>query len=100
MDVKLIPNEQMQDQLSQVTGGRRVKYIICEPTQMDILKQNGKRKENLKQIKTPVICLNNNIRYESIKSASIDLRLDPKAISKCINGKQETVKGYKFKKDT
>ena len=90
--VKIIPKDPMYIE------GRLVKYIICEPTQVDMLKIKTKRASNLKSSRTAIKCINNGKEYKSIREASEDLGLDAGGISRCINDKQSTTGGYVFKK--
>ncbi len=98
MIVKLEPNQEMQECLASLVKNRKVLYIVCEPSQSDILKHNSKKASNLKQSKQAVMCINNKKRYESISEAAKALGLDPSGISKVINNKQSTVSGYSFYK--
>ena len=98
--VKLIPNDDIQNQLQTLVGNRKVLYIICEPNHMDKLKINGRMTEVREKRKVEVYCKTNNKTYPSIKQASIELILDAGAISRCISGKQESTNGYTFKRKT
>ena len=98
--VKLIPNDDMQNQLLPIVGNRKVLHIICEVNQVDKLKIKGKMALIAKKRKVEVYCKTNNKTYPSIKQASIELILDAGAISRCISGKQESTNGYTFKRKT
>ena len=95
--IKLVPNAEMQEQLEDIVGRRKVRYIICEPNQLDLLKLKGKMMDLGKQRKKPVVCINNGKTYNSISEASLALGLDPAAISKCARGKQHSTQGFAFK---
>ena len=96
--VKLIPNDDIQNQLQTLVGNRKILYIICEVNQMDELKIKGKMAEIAKERRVRVYCPTNDTTYPSIKQAAIELILDPGAISKVVNGKQQSTGGYEFKK--
>jgi len=96
MTVKLIPNEAMQNCLMELVQNRTILHIECEASQMDILKYNSKRAKNFGKRDKAIVCLNNNIQYKSIRAASIDLGLDPGAISRLVSGKRLSTNGYKF----
>lgn len=44
-----------------------------------------------------ILCINNNVKYGSIKEAAFDLKLDPSAIVKVAKNKLSQTKGYTFK---
>ena len=96
MIVNLIPNKEMRELLQEFTKGRKVLHIACEPTPEDIRLHNKRKALNLGKNNIPVMCVTNRKPYKSIKEASIALGLDPGAISRCINSKQESTQGYKF----
>ncbi len=98
MTVKLVPNEDMQNALSELVQGRKILYVVCEPSATDTYNHNIKKIENLGNHKIRILCENNSLIYESIKEAATALGLDPGAVSKCVNGKQRTTGGYSFRK--
>lgn len=81
-------------------GGRKVLYVICEPTEQD---RKDKSKELVKarpDMKKPVLKMlpkGGSVRYESIKEAGRVNEIPMSSISKCINGKQEFAGGYRWK---
>ena len=93
---KLVPNEEMQSQLEDIVGRRKVLYIICEPNRVDLLKIKGQMKELGKKRKKPVVCITNGVTYPSISEASLALGLGVGAISKCASGKQHSTQGHTF----
>ncbi len=99
MNIKLTPTQEAQNQLHMIVDGRKVLYIMCEENSSDIAKRKAKIADRNKTKRTAVVCTNNSKRYESILEASIELNLDPGAISRCISNKQKTTKGFGFKKD-
>jgi len=48
------------------------------------------------KLKIPIICLNNNIEYDSIKEACKELNCSSASVIKVLNGSIEKTKGYKF----
>jgi len=98
MNIKLIPNKDMQNELSTLVGNRKILYILCEENQVDVLKRKGKLSEQAKKRSVRVYCPTTLETYESIQDAAIKLILDPGAISKVVNGKQKSTGGYTFKK--
>ena len=96
MTVKLLPNQAMQDCLAELVQGRKILHVMCEPSQSDINKYNNKKAKNLGNHKKPILCTTTGAVYDSIKQASIALRLDAGAISRCVSGHQASTKGYSF----
>lgn len=43
-----------------------------------------------------IICIETNTIFESVKEASQSMNINPKSISKNINGKRKTAGGYTF----
>jgi len=97
--VKILPNSELKNHLYPMVGNRNVLYIICEPNQMDALKIKGKVTEQAKKRRVEVYCPTTDTTYPSIQQAAIELILDPGAISKCLAGKQESTKGYTFRRE-
>ncbi len=100
MIVKLKPNEDMQNALSELVQGRKILYVACEPSTLDVYNYNIKKAENLGERKIRILCVNNSLIYESIREAATALGLDPGAISRCvnINHKQKSTNGFRFRK--
>ena len=94
--VKIVPNDELQNQLSHLVGNRKVLYIICELNHMDELKIKGQMADAAKKRSKPLYCPTTDTTYTSIKQASIELILDPSAISRCLSGKQKSTNGYTF----
>jgi len=94
--VRITPGVELQDRLFELFGNRKVLYVMCEMNRMDELKIKGQIKEAATKRCKPIFCDTNGKQYESIKQASIELILDPGAISRVLSGKQSTTKGYTF----
>jgi len=97
MNIRLIPNQQMQDQLYDMVGHRKVLHIVCEESPIDVTNRKNKIISKNKIKRKPVYCITTAEIYPSIKEAAMELILDPGAISKVCNGKQQSTNGYKFR---
>lgn len=75
--------------------GRKVIHIYCEMSKADIRKRDEKLAANRGSQK-PIKCLNNNRVYPSVNQAAKALDLSPSSISKVLNGKQKSTKGFMF----
>lgn len=78
--------------------GREVLYYIVEFNEEDRQAQ-ADRMSKLSRTNNPkkkVFCITNNKTYESISSASIELDIPKGNISKVVNGKVKSTKGYLF----
>jgi len=99
MNIKFVPDNDMKSQLFDIVGGRNIVYIVCEENYADKLKRRRKLSDISKRRIKMIVCENNGKTYPSIQDAAIELILDPGAISKCLAGKQESTKGYTFRKE-
>jgi len=95
--VKLVPNEDLQNQLYNLVGNRKVLHIVCELNHIDKLKIKGQIQEAAKQRRKPIYCETNGKAYKSISQAAIELILSPGNISKVCYGKRSNAGGYKFR---
>ena len=97
MIIKLEPTLGMRECLKELTMGRKVISIECEMSAKDIEAFNKKKAENLKTNPKKVVCLKTSMPYASIQEASIATGLDAGAISRCVNKKQNSTKGMRFR---
>ena len=79
-------------------NGRKVISMTCEKNAQDKFKDRERLRKIAKANRKAIYCENNDTAYQSITDAANALGLSESAISKCINGKQKSTKGYVFKK--
>jgi len=97
MNINIEPTEEMILALSPYLNGRKIIHINCKMNKTDEYKKIKHLIDNSKKRSKPIVCITTQIEYQSIKEASKALGLDAGAISRCVNGKQKSTKGYIFK---
>ena len=85
---QIIPKEQIEKTKIKVKNYH--KYHRCETT------WKKRCKDHAKKVAKRVVCLNNNVTYESGSDAARKLQIKPNGIRDCCNGIAQTYKGLKF----
>ena len=91
--VKVIPKEPTY------IDSHLVEYYVRKMTKFDKEQRDHRLRCNRADVRRRIKCTTTGKVYDSITQAANDLGLDKAGISKCIAGKQHTVKGYQFKKE-
>ena len=91
--IKVVPEEPLY------IDGHLVEYYVRKMTKLDKEQRDYRLRTNRADVRVRIKCITNGKVYNSITQAANELGLDKAGISKCIAGKQHTVKGYKFNKE-
>ena len=91
--MKIVPDEEM------MYNGRKVRYLVCEPTEQDKEERKQKLRDNMPDNKKPVkaVDLGGNVTfYNSVAEASVKTGTTYSSISKCLRKRQKTAGGFRW----
>lgn len=90
---------EQKDRLSKANLGKKQSAETIEKRKEAIrrLKETGAYVQTNAGHKKSIVCLNDNMTFESVKSAAEAYGIKPSSISAVLNGRQNTAKGLRFK---
>jgi hypothetical protein len=77
--------------------GREVEYLVCKPNGNDHLARKEKIATIGRANAKPIVCINNSTEYPSSTAAAEALGLNKVGVSRALNGKIKSTKGFTFK---